>query len=27
MNPRQDLAVVERTPGEAWLEIRPSALY
>ena len=27
MNPRQDLAVVERTPGETWLEIRPSALY
>lgn len=27
MNPRQDLAVVERTPGETWLEIRPSTLY
>ena len=27
MNPRQDLAIVERTPGEAWLEIRPSTLY
>ena len=27
MNPRQDLAIVERTPGETWLEIRPSALY
>jgi hypothetical protein len=27
MNPRQDLALVERTPGETWLEIRPSTLY
>jgi hypothetical protein len=27
MNPRQDLAIVERTPGETWLEIRPSTLY
>lgn len=27
MNPREDLAVVERTPGETWLEIRPSTLY
>ena len=27
MNPRQDLALVERTPGDTWLEIRPSALY
>jgi hypothetical protein len=27
MNPRADLATVERTPGEAWLEIRPSTLY
>ena len=27
MNPRRDLAVVERTPGETWLEIRPSTLY
>lgn len=27
MNPRRDLALVERTPGETWLEIRPSALY
>jgi hypothetical protein len=27
MNPRQDLALVERTPGETWLEIRPGTLY
>lgn len=27
MNPRRDLAIVERTPGETWLEIRPSTLY
>ena len=27
MNPRRDLAVVERAPGETWLEIRPSTLY
>jgi hypothetical protein len=27
MNPRRDLAVVERTPGAAWFEIRPSSLY
>lgn len=27
MNPRQDLAIVERTPGETWFEIRPSSLY
>jgi len=27
MNPRQDLASVERTPGQTWLEIRPSTLY
>jgi len=27
MNPRQDLAAVERTPGQTWLEIRPSTLY
>jgi hypothetical protein len=27
MNPRQDLAVVQRTPGQTWLEIRPSTLY
>ncbi len=27
MNPRQDLAVVERAPGETWLEVRPSTLY
>jgi hypothetical protein len=27
MNPRRDLATIERTPGETWLEIRPSTLY
>ena len=27
MNPRRDLAVVQRAPGETWLEIRPSTLY
>lgn len=27
MNPSTDLAIVERTPGETWLEIRPSSLY
>ena len=27
MNPRRDLASVERAPGETWLEIRPSTLY
>ena len=27
MNPRRDLAVVERSPGETWLEVRPSTLY
>jgi hypothetical protein len=27
MNPRRDLAIVERTPGLTWLEIRPSTLY
>lgn len=27
MNPKEDLAIVERTPGETWLEIRPSTLY
>ena len=27
MNPRRDLATVERVPGETWLEIRPSVLY
>jgi hypothetical protein len=27
MNPRRDLATVERVPGETWLEIRPSTLY
>jgi hypothetical protein len=27
MNPRRDLAVVERSPGQTWLEVRPSTLY
>ena len=27
INPTGDLAVVERTPGETWLEIRPGTLY
>lgn len=27
MNPAEDMAIVERTPGETWLEIRPSTLY
>jgi hypothetical protein len=27
MNPGADAATVERTPGETWLEIRPSTLY
>lgn len=26
-NPAQDACSVERTPGQAWLQIRPSALY
>lgn len=26
MNPTQDFVAVERTPGETWLQIRPSAL-
>jgi len=27
MNPAEDLAVVERAPGETWLSLRPSTLY
>jgi hypothetical protein len=27
LNPTEDRAVVERTPGETWLKIRPSTLY
>jgi hypothetical protein len=27
INPAKDLALVERAPGETWLEIRPSSLY
>jgi hypothetical protein len=27
MNPAEDLAVIERTLGETWLEIRPKSLY
>lgn len=27
MNPAEDLALIERTPGEPWLEIQPSSLY
>lgn len=27
MNPVEDLAVVERAPGETWLRIKPSTLY
>ena len=26
MNPAEDLVVVERSPGAAWLEVRPSTL-
>jgi hypothetical protein len=27
MNPTEDRVIIERTPGETWLEIRPSTLY
>jgi hypothetical protein len=27
LDPTQDLAVIERTPGDTWMEIRPSTLY